>query len=37
MSPLQMGRMGHVSRSKGANPITNYLQKRDMKCNFIKE
>ena len=36
MGSIQMERMRYVSRLKGANLITNYLQKRDMKRSFTK-
>ncbi len=36
MGSIQMERMRYVSRLKGANPISNYLLKRDIKCSFTK-
>ena len=36
IGPIQMGKMGHVSRLKGANLISNYVQKRDTKRCLIK-
>ena len=36
MGPIQMGKMEHVSRSKGANSIPHHLQKRNMKCSLTE-